>query len=301
MRILVTGASGKLGNYLLREFSTRNRAVHAWSRSRPRQLDAHAWASLDLTDFSELQKNLRAVRPDVIVHTAALSAVADCLADPERADLHNHRMVAHIARWCSDNECRLLQVSTDMVFSGDDAPYDEESRPAPLSCYGRSKEQGERAALACPRGLVVRLPLMVGPALGPGQSFYDFIVTSLSEHRPIRLFVDEWRAMLTYADAARALADLTCTEASGVLHVPGTRMSRYTLGKHLALALGVPTELAVRARRAENPAPEPRPRDLTLRSRKLRSLLPHWRAAELRQQLPQMVRETHTQLRAIQA
>jgi dTDP-4-dehydrorhamnose reductase len=290
MRVVITGASGKLGNYLLRAAASRGfEAVIAWSRSQPAQLGSLTWNSFDLTDWSRLDAELERARPDVILHTAALSAVNECLEHPDRADLVNRRLVGHLAAWCADRGARLITTSTDMVFDGERAPYDERSTPAPLSRYGASKRDGEEAALVHPSSLVVRLPLMVGPAIGPNRSFYDFLVDSFRKGEPVKLFADEWRAMLTYGDAADALLQLARVPASGVVHVAGTRMSRLSLGRHVARALGRDEDLAVRGRRADNPAPEPRARDLTLTSGRLAELLPNWRPLNLRRQIPRLI------------
>lgn len=289
MKVLITGASGKLGNYLLREAEKRATDSLAWSRTEPAHLGKLPWRGFDLTDSDTLSQELDRAQPDVIIHTAALSAVAECLADPERADRMNHQVVAQLTSWCQARQARLLQVSTDMVFDGENAPYDESAAPSPLSRYGESKRRGELAALAYPGALVVRLPLMVGPAIGPNRSFYDFLVENFRKGEAVQLFADEWRAMLTYADAARALLDLAALDAGGIVHVGGTRMSRLSLGRHLARALGCDEDLAIRGRRADNPAPEPRARDLTLVSTRLPELLPNWRTLHLRRQIPRLI------------
>lgn len=289
MKVVITGASGKLGTYLLRQARGYSFESVAWSRSRPAHLGNLSWNGFDLTDFSRLDQELAATKPDVIIHTAALSAVAECLKDPERADLVNHRLVRRLAHWCAANGARLLTTSTDMVFDGDHAPYDESATPQPLSRYGASKLAGELAALEQGSSLVVRLPLMVGPAIGSNRSFYDFLVDSFRQGRPVMLFADEWRAMLTYADAAHALVQLAQRSSTGIVHVAGTRMSRLSLGRHVARALGCDEDLAVRGRRADNPAPEPRARDLTLTSQRLPELLPNWRPLNLRRQIPRLI------------
>ncbi|MBN9415178.1 MAG: SDR family oxidoreductase [Candidatus Eremiobacteraeota bacterium] len=271
MKVLVTGASGKLGSYLM-----RHDGLLGGGRSGPDH-------QFDLCD-SELERRLGEIGPEVVIHTAALSAVADCLHEPEKADLVNHQASARLGRWCADKGVRLVYVSTDMVFDGETAPYDEEAVPAPVSEYGRSKLRGERAVLEQGH-LVARVALMVGPALGVGQSYYDQLVANLRAGRPASLFQDEWRGMISYEDAAEALVRLALGSGTGIVHLAGPRLSRLEMGRQLSLHLAVP-ELVSAGQRSDYPSPEPRPRDLTMVSRRWEELLPGWRARKIEEQIP---------------
>ncbi|MBS2038249.1 NAD(P)-dependent oxidoreductase [bacterium] len=265
MKILVTGSAGKLGLYL-----TRSAEVLGCGRK-----------DFDLAhDFSSY---LERVAPDAVIHTAALSAISDCLSQPDLADRVNHLASARLGGWCRDRGVRMVYVSTDMVFDGERAPYDEESEAEPLSEYGRSKLRGEQAVLEQGH-LVARVALMVGPALGERQSYYDQLVSHLRAGQSVSLFRDEWRGMLSYEDAALGLLQLVRGQGSGLVHLAGPRLSRLELGQHLASALGCP-ELVRAGQRSDYPSPEPRPRDLTMVSRRLAELLPGWRARSVEEQM----------------
>lgn len=270
MKILVTGASGKLGCYLM-----KGREVEGCSRSGPHRFD--------LTD-PDLESHLDKIGPQAVVHSAALSAIPDCLSRPEQADLVNHQASARLGRWCSQGGVRLVYVSTDMVFDGESAPYDESSAARPISEYGRSKLRGERAVLEQGH-LVARVALMVGPALGSGQSYYDQLLGNLRAGQAVSLFADEWRGMISYEDAAQALLRLAEGSGAGVVHLAGARLSRYEMGRLLAAQLGSP-ELVSAGLRSDYTAPEPRPRDLTMVSRRWSELLPGWQPRSLEQQIP---------------
>ncbi|MBX3170406.1 MAG: sugar nucleotide-binding protein [Candidatus Eremiobacteraeota bacterium] len=267
MKILVTGASGKLGCYLMKA-----QGVEGCSRR-----------SFDLTDPA-WEGYLDKIGPQAVVHSAALSAIPDCLSRPEQADLVNHQASARLGRWCLQRGVRLVYVSTDMVFDGESAPYDETSLALPLSEYGRSKLRGEQAVLEQGH-LVARVALMVGPALGSGQSYYDQLVVNLRAGRPVSLFQDEWRGMISYADAAEALLRLAAGSGTGVVHLAGPRLSRYEMGRLLAAQLGSP-ELVSAGQRSDHAAPEPRPRDLTMVSRRRQELLPGWQPRSMEEQIP---------------
>ena len=126
---------------------------------------------------------------------------------------------------------------------------------------------------------------MVGPALGSGKSYYDQLVANLRAGQPVSLFQDEWRGMISYADAADGLLRLTSGRGEGVVHLAGPRLSRLELGQQLAAALGTP-QLVSAGQRSDYPSPEPRPRDLTMISRRWEELLPGWRPRTVAEQIP---------------
>lgn len=278
MKVLVTGASGKLGAYLLRDGTELD--IVGCSRSAPLQNFGRP------VELYDLVAGLvpKGIDPDVILHTAALSAIADCLQSPERADQVNHQVTARLAEWCAERGRRFVYVSTDMVFDGEHAPYAEDARAVPLSEYGRSKLRGEQAALRHGTTLVARVALMVGPALGNGRAYYDHLVSTLRTGQPISLFQDEWRSMISYEDVASALLQLCRSDATGIVHLGGPRLSRWELGRLVAEKLGCP-QLVVAGYRSDYPTPQPRPRDLSLADTRLAQLLPHWRARSVPEQL----------------
>lgn len=282
MRLLVTGASGQLGSYLLRESRLRTIDVIAWSGRRQGDLFNRALRPVDLTDAAAVAAAFHEARPDVIVHTAALTAVSDCLRDPQRAETINLQGSALLAELAHAAKVPLIHVSTDMVFDGENAPYREEAQTSPLSVYGRTKAESERAVLGYPRNMVVRLPLLFGPSLIGRPTFFDQLVLALAQGQRVTLFHDEWRTPLSLLTAARGLLALTEANPTGLLHLGGPeRLSRLEMGQRLAAFLGCnPAPITAVSRYSA--AGEPRPRDLSLDSLKWRNLFPHqeWPAYE---------------------
>ncbi len=148
MRFLVTGASGNLGGYFLRELAGTAEPVVAWSGARTGELFGVPLRPVALTDRAAVAEAFGEARPDVILHSAALSSMAECLREPERAQAVNAGGTALLAELAAEAQARLLLVSTDLVFDGEKGDYREDDPPAPLSVYGRTKQAAERAALA---------------------------------------------------------------------------------------------------------------------------------------------------------
>jgi dTDP-4-dehydrorhamnose reductase len=281
MRWLVTGASGKLGGYLLRELRGQGIDVVAWSGSRTGALFGVPLRPVDLSATDRVAEAFRSAAPDVVVHAGALSLVSDCYREPERADRVNRRATEVLAELAGRQRARLVFVSTDLVFDGDQAPYREESRAAPLSVYGRTKLAAEGAALRAGH-TALRLSLLFGPSLNGAPSFFDDQVAALRERRPVRLFEDEWRTPLSLRTAARAVLSVARSDFTGLLHVGGPeRLSRLEMGRRLAAALGLDASVLMAARRHQVPSGEPRPRDTSLDCSRWRRLFrgelwPEW-------------------------
>jgi dTDP-4-dehydrorhamnose reductase len=220
---------------------------------------------VDLSDPDAIAAAVRAARPDLIVHTAAVARVDDCHRDPERARRVNTRGSELLAELAAEFGARLVFVSTDLVFDGERGGYREDDPSRPLSVYGRTKADAEAAVLAAPRGVVARFSLLFGPTLVGRPSFFDGMVAALRGGQPLTLFADEWRTPLGAHGAARALAELAHSDVVGLLHVGGPeRLSRLEMGLRLAEHLSVSPERIIATARDAVPAAEPRPRDTSL-------------------------------------
>lgn len=250
--ILVTGASGFLGGFVVAELRARGCEVRSVARSA-------GDAQVDLTQPGMVDAVLEALTPDWVLNLAAMARMSDCDRDPRAAQRANAELPTRLARRCG---ARLLHASTDLVFDGRCAPYHAASPPAPLSVYGSSKAEGEQGVLAH-GGRVVRLPLLFGPdANGRGAS--AMVRVLLAAGQRLQLFVNEYRTPLHAMDAAAALADLLLQEqAPQLVHLAGPeRISRYAFGERVALAAGLDRSLldAVECRDGS------RPRDVSLLS-----------------------------------
>jgi dTDP-4-dehydrorhamnose reductase len=269
--ILVTGASGRLGAYVLRELATAGLPAVGWSLSTSVTLFDVPVQPVDLTNRDRTERAFRDAKPAVVIHTAAVADPRKCADNPQQAKLVNaggSRVLAELAD-------RMVFVSTDLVFDGERGGYTEKDPPAPLSVYGRTKVEAERAVLAFPRHSVVRVNWMFGPALGGGRlTFFDNQVAALQDGQPLELFHDECRSPLGLATAARALVAVARSQYTGLLHVGGPeRMSRVEFGERLAGYLKRDRPKIVPKSRTDG-ATEPRPRDTSFDSSRWRGLFP---------------------------
>jgi dTDP-4-dehydrorhamnose reductase len=249
-RVLLTGKSGLLGGYLAEEFSHFELFGDR----------------VDVRDASAVDACVERVQPDVVVHAAALSAAADCARDPAEARAVNVLGTANVARASARAGARLVHVSTDLVFDGEQAPYTETAAVSPLSVYGRTKADAELEALRAPASVVVRVSLLFGPQRTERRGFFDAQLVALRSGEPITLFDDEWRTPRSFRSAAAALAAVAGGTLTGIVHAGGPeRMSRWEMGLRLARRLGIEAPPVTRLSRL-SVGGEPRARDVSLDS-----------------------------------
>jgi dTDP-4-dehydrorhamnose reductase len=269
-RILVTGGSGYLGEWVVR-LARSHWDVTATYLNRPvdREEDEPGvtWHRLDVRDGAAVGDLVHQVRPAVIVHTAALNP-----GQGTGFEATNAAGSRHVARAAAACGARLIHVSTDVVFDGERGNYVEEDPPAPITPYGRSKALAEAEVRASgAEALIVRTSLIYGWRPRPDRNT-RWVVGDLSAGRPVRLFTDELRCPIWVESLAAALVELAGLGHTGILHVAGAQaLSRYELGVRLARFHGLDPGPLIPARSRESGLH--RPLDCTLDCSRARALL----------------------------
>ena len=275
MRVVVTGASGQLGTYLVDWLVAEGHDTVAWSRSTRGERGGQPLVPVDLTDAVLTERALAEADPDVIVHAAAMSAAEQVRDNPTQAQAINVEGTRRLADWCGRRSRRLVYTSTDLVFDGTKSWYREDDPAEPILAYGRTKRAAEPYVLAIPPGLVARVSLLYGPSRCGRESFFSRTLAAIRAGKPQFLFDDEFRTPLDLATAALLLERLSISDHEGIIHVGGTeRVSRFELMSRAAAALGLDASLVRANHRCDVALPEPRPADVSLDTTRLASLLP---------------------------
>ncbi len=268
MRILVTGASGMLGQALL-----------------PVLQQSHYVVGVGVEDFDVC--NGKAVRdcisahgPELVVHLAAYTDVDGCETDPRRAEETNGSSTRNVAQACAEIDAAMLYVSTDYVFDGSKVePYCESDQPNPLNAYGRSKLLGEQyVQTILDRYFVVRTSWLFGPH---GKNFVATILRLAQQSSELRV-VDDQRGSPTYTrHLAPKLAQLAETNAYGIYHITGSGSCSWCEFARSIVELGGFTSVRmVPISSDECGRPARRPANSVLENSRLSQsnlvLLPHW-------------------------
>jgi dTDP-4-dehydrorhamnose reductase len=227
MRVLVTGAGGQVGSRL---------AAHLLQTGVGVEVVACTHAELDLADPGAPGRAVAETRPDVIVNCAAITDVDRCEREPDLARAVNAEGPRRLAEAARSVGAHLVQVSTDYVFSGEQRrPYREDDPTGPLSVYGATKLEGERAAARAGSWAVGRTSWVFGR---PGHDFVAWVL-GLPTDRVTGVVDDQTSAPTFAGDLARALAALGLGRHHGVFHLAGAgACTRYGFARDILAAVG---------------------------------------------------------------
>jgi dTDP-4-dehydrorhamnose reductase len=287
MRVLVTGAAGQLGRDVVDVLSG---AVPAGGVSptvtqvKAPALDVVAAdrARLDVTDRTAVSAVMEGVRPDVVVHAGAWTAVDACEADPDRAFATNALGTRHIAEAARRYGAHVVYISTDYVFDGTLVrPYVEWDTPNPLSVYGRSKFGGEQELDA--GATIVRTSWVCG---AHGSNMVGTVLRLAAGSGPLRFVDDQYGSPSFTADVAGTVRLLATERLPGVFHVTNQGVASWFefAGAVLAAAGHDAGRVQpITTAELDPPRPAPRPANSVLDNAALRlaglAPLPDWHEA----------------------
>lgn len=226
-RILITGANGLLGQYLISALSDAQSVVLATAKGERRfpirDPQRFTYAELDITDREAVLTMVQDFAPDVIIHGAAMTAPDPCETDRETCLKVNVEGTAHVAEAASINRAFLVHVSTDFIFDGEGGPYSEDDLPNPVNFYGLSKLKAEEAVRAsgC-RWAIARTVLVYGNTHGAQRSHLILWVrdkVGSGEH--IKVVSDQVRTPTYAGDLAKGILLIADKQAEGVFHLSG--------------------------------------------------------------------------------
>ena len=245
--ILIFGGAGQLGATLHRYCG-----VAATSLTR---------LECDVTDRDQVEQAIGALRPSIVINTAAMTDVDACETEPQRAGIINAWAPGFIADVCRRNDAHFVQISTDFVFGGGAARHAEWSPTGPVNVYGQTKLAGEHAALAAnPSALIVRTAWLFSNL---DTGFLRW-VASAAEKPELEVLGDSIGSPSFAEDVATATIWLAKRRVSGIVHVvsggdPGTRaemadLALVSLGSQCKVVPVTETEIRRPATRPENSA-----------------------------------------------
>lgn len=248
MRILITGAGGQLGHDL--------QALLGAEELHPRD-----HRELDISDEAAVRAVVTDIRPRWIINAAAFNDVDRAETAADHAFAVNARGPANLAGAAAAVDAGLVHISTDYVFDGRKGkPYTETDRPNPLSVYGRSKYEGERAVLASKASAcVLRTAWLYGVH---GKNFVKAILEKAKEGKPLDVVADQVGSPTSTHDLADAINRLIRTPAVGLFHVVNAgACSRYEFA--MAIVRGAAEVRPITTAEAKRPAPRPANSSLT--------------------------------------
>lgn len=214
IKVLVTGSSGQLGLALQEEVKSRTDIDVFFTTKH----------DLDITSPASIITQLDKYKPDVIVNTAAYTAVDKAESNKEKAFLVNEKGVENIAKACKDRSIALIHISTDYVFDGlRTIPYIEKDPVNPQTVYGASKLAGERAIekQELLHYFIIRTSWLYSKY---GGNFYNTMLRLASDGKQISVVNDQYGSPTLANNLANALLTITNkfeNAKSGIYHYSG--------------------------------------------------------------------------------
>ncbi|MCL4733812.1 MAG: SDR family oxidoreductase [Candidatus Omnitrophica bacterium] len=276
-KVILTGAGGFVGGIIFSRGSDRFELHGISSKTRPMGIESDFWHSMNLQeDFSSLEKFMQEIRPGSLIHAAAMADIDACEKDPELAWRINVELAEKLVHLCEACQCRLVYLSTDTVFDGEQGGYREHDSPSPVNFYGKTKQAAEQIVSGSKiPWAIARLCLVMGfSTRGEGNSFLDKMESALLNGREVGCPDNEIRSPIDVQTLAEAILELAGNDLTGIFHLAGTeKLTRYEMGRRIAARLGYDPALVVVKNADAIPGRAPRPRDVSLNQDWTRSQL----------------------------
>ncbi len=232
-KILVTGSNGLLGQKLVYRLKDRTDVqLIATSKGENRIINTNAYIyqPLDITNKLEVDDVISKYLPDVIINTAAMTNVDACETQQELCRKLNIDAVSYLLESVKNQEinnpnykCHFIHLSTDFIFDGENGPYDENAKPAPLSFYGQSKLDAE--TLVINSGIkyaIARTIIVYGIVDGMSRSnVVLWAREALQKGQKINVVNDQFRTPTLAEDLADGCILIADKGATGIYNISG--------------------------------------------------------------------------------
>ncbi len=237
MKIFVTGGSGLIGQYLNLELSKAHDILTQYKTYEGNCKNYNS-LQLSITDYNALSNVFKSYKPDLVIHTAAVSNAdkADSLPSDQVYEI-NVTATEKIAELCRKHSTKMIYTSTDLVYAGyRGSMLTEDAKLIPISLYAETKLMGEtKVRKVLNNHLILRVSLQFGFGLNHSRSHFQFIFDELKAGRKVKLYIDQLRSALSLNETARMIGELIEKDLTNETFNFGgdRRVSRFELGKEI--------------------------------------------------------------------
>jgi dTDP-4-dehydrorhamnose reductase len=244
VKILVTGAGGLLGTRIC-ELALKNKhtVYSTYSQHTPTY---GTQIKLDITDKTALTRTFEKVKPDAVVHAAAISDVDKCEKEKALAWKINTEATGNIAEQCFKKSCFLLYVSTDYVFDGSKGNYLETDLPNPINYYGLTKLEGEISVKKSnAKHCAARTSVLYGANPAAGKiNFALWLINKLQKKEEVKIVTDQRNSPTYNTNLAEMILEIVEKQTTGTFHLAGAEpVTRYKFAQRIAETFELDPEL----------------------------------------------------------
>jgi len=274
-KVLITGGSGLLGQYLNLAVSKKFNIFTTY-RNNPGNCKEFPCSRIDILNENELQIIFQKVKPDVVIHTAAITNPVPKENQTVKEYFEtNVTATKNTALLCENFKAKLIYISTDLVYAGYRGSFlKEDSKLIPASLYAETKLVGEvKVKESTENYLILRTALLYGLGLNHSRCHFHFMYDELKNKKPVKLLTDQFRTPISLKDVSRIISALAEMDIKGeTINLGGLeKASRCELGEILCSIAGFDKNLIQKITMEEIPN-FPMVEDVSLNIDKLQSL-----------------------------
>ena len=274
-KILITGGSGVLGQYLNIEAAKENEILTLYNNNVGNS-DEFKGIKADIINFNLMKEIFSSFKPNVVIHTAAVTnPILLPGQDPKDVFKINVTATKNIAELCKQFNAKLIYISTDLVYAGyRGSMLKEDAKLIPVSLYAETKLMGEiKVKETLENYLILRTALLYGFGLNHSRCHFHKMNEELKNGKPIKLFVDQFRTPISLQETVQIITKIAQMDIMNeIINLGGVeRASRYELGEILSSVAGYDKSLLQKITLDDVPQ-LPKVEDVSLNTDKLQSL-----------------------------
>lgn len=265
MKVLITGANGFLGHYLTALLLEKKYHVIATGRGECRLsfsgMDGFEYSQMDFTKPAEVNDIIASVKPDVLVHTGAMSRPDECEENQQEAFRINVTGTDYLLQAASTQQCFFIFISTDFIFDGAKGMYSEEDIPGPVNYYGKTKWYAENLVREYPgKYAIARTVLVYGKPPAGRPDILSTVKEKLEKGEVYHVVSDQVRTPTFAEDLAAGICSVIEKKATGTFHLSGEDvLTPYDMACKTAEYLGLDSSLIKKVTAADFSQPAKRP------------------------------------------
>lgn len=227
--LALVGASGLVGTTLSTQLKDHYKLIPTYCNNA-----VPGFTKLDVTKPGEYALFLDSIKPDIVIHAAALTDLEKCEREPLEAHRQNTQPLEALCSWAKQSRAKVVFISTDGVFDGTQGNYTETDEPNPINVYGQTKWDAEKIVLGCPDSLILRIAVPYGTQLS-GKKFLPNTIAKLKASEQVTGATDLIRSPTLIDDIGEAVLCLLRKDAVGIYHTTGTTgLSLYDAARTIA-------------------------------------------------------------------
>lgn len=263
MNILVTGANGFVGHYLVKKLIGHHKVIATGKGASRLSFDSDnfIYEPMDFTDPFAVHDVFEKYRPDAVIHAGAMGKPDECEEQQWQAYIVNVEGTVTLLTNAAEINSFFVYVSTDFVFSGEKGDYTEDDPADPVNYYGKTKEEAEAAVREYEADwAIVRTVLVYGQPLSGRSNILTIVKDKLEKNESYNVVDDQTRTPTYVEDLAAGIVKIIDQRATGIFHLAGKdKMTPYQMAQEAAVYLGLDKDLIKRVTAANFSQPAKRP------------------------------------------